>query len=76
MLRDACKVKTMLKEHKDLNFRRLEACTTEGNSITATQTDALHGKSRTLSGIMLLVVLVQLSLSLVLAFSRSMRRSE
>ena len=33
---------------------------TEGNSITATHIDDIHDSSRTLSGIMLSVVLVQL----------------
>jgi hypothetical protein len=43
MLTDVCKVKTMLKEHRNSNSRGLEACMAEGNSIKANQKAVLHG---------------------------------
>ncbi len=55
-----CKVKMVLMEHKDLNCRGLEACTTGGNSTTATRKDGIHGNSGILSSVMLSVMLVRL----------------
>jgi hypothetical protein len=66
MLMGACKVRAMIKEHKDSNCRGLEAWTMEGNnSITATQKDVLHSNSGTSSGVTLLVVVVQLGFGLL-----------